>query len=1066
MQKFDSAGRFVLTFGGEVNKTTSANLCTAASHDVCGTGVAGTAPGQFSASYSYGLAAGLADDLFVADKDRIQRFNLQGEFQASVPVPGKQVQYLAFDPVSKDLYVTYAEKTGVHKLDATTGTEIGELQGQTYVATDPDGNVYTLTEGGVTQKIVQYDSSGNPLSPPTCCQPPLLPTSNFDRYVFNGIGTNGAGDLYVSHTFSQDGSSDSFIRLFGPGPVSFEAPPRVPPEILSQFATSVDRTGAVVSAEVNPHFWADTRFYVQYGTGKCSEGGCPSERPLPPGASLTTKAVAAALKTPGVFLEGLEPGTTYHYRFVAQSSGGGPVRGIGGKVGADGGESSFTTYPASTAKLDCPNQQFRTGFSAQLPDCRAFEMVSPVEKNNGDIKALVTINNFTTALDQSSSDGNRFTYSSYRAFADPQAGTYTSQYIAERQAGAGWASESISPVQGHAAAIVSESNLDNAYKAFSADLCSGWLVSAAEPVLAPGAIEGYGLPYRRDNCGGEGYEAMVTVEPTAAVDFELQGVSADGKKAIVRVRDKLTADAASGVNQTYYSSNGELYLVCILPNGFPSGQNCTGGSASPGATTGAGELGRMASVTNAISADGHRVYWTDSGPTGTVPKGGRSGAPGKIYLRLNPDQEQSALSGGQCTEAEKACTLKVSETVSTKAAEFLAATGDGDRALFEVTEGAQAGNLYRYDLEAGASTLVAKKVGVPSEEGPGSFVTGLLGASEDLSHVYFVSQEVLPETSGATAGKLNLYLDREGAKTFIATLSSGDVPGVNTPSNFSPAPIYKVARVSPDGNRLAFISTGSLTGYDNTDQVSGEADAEVYLYEAGAAGPVCVSCNPSGARPRGRALVVNGTKPRPVAATIPPAQHTLHFPRSLSDDGKRLFFDSYDPLLPRDTNGKADVYQWEAASGANDCEEAGAELYVPASQGCLSLISSGQSPSDSEFLDASPSGDDVFFTTSASLVPQDSGLIDVYDARVNGGFAQPSRVAACEGEACQGPPPPPNDPTPASATFDGAGNVTKAPRTRCAKGKVRRKGRCVAKKHKRATKQHGQRASHNRGANR
>lgn len=93
----------------------------------------------------------------------------------------------------------------------------------------------------------------------------------------------------------------------------------------------------------------------------------------------------------------------------------------------------------------------------------------------------------------------------------------------------------------------------------------------------------------------------------------------------------------------------------------------------------------------------------------------------------------------------------------------------------------------------------------------------------------------------------------------------------------------------------------------------------------------------------------------------------------------------------------------------------------------MDLISSGQSLKDSSFIDASPLGNDVFFTTLSSLLPQDPGLIDIYDARVEGGLpAPPQPAAACEGEACQSPPAPPNDPTPASSSFEGPGNVVEA----------------------------------------
>ncbi len=1045
VQKFDSAGRFVAMFGGEVDKTTTENICTAASGDECGVGTPGTAPGQFSSGFFFGIALGSSGQLFAADKDRIQRFNLQGEFEASIPVPGQQVWHIAFDPVSEDLYATFIPKEGggtqaVHKLDSTTGAEIEQFDGARLLATDLAGNVYTQGQGGkeFEGKIAQYDSSGELLSPPTCCEPPLLPGSTNQRFEVSGLGTNAAGDLYVSNAASPIGS---FIRLFGPGPVIFEGPPPVPPTISAQYATSVDRTGAAVGAEIDPHFFIDTHFYVEYGTGKCSEGNCEETRPLPPGALLGTKQLAGALKSPSVFLEGLKPETTYHYRFVAESTGGGPVRGIGGKVGIDGGESSFTTYPAQTVKADCPNQGFRTGFSAPLPDCRAYEMVSPIDKNNDDIKTLLSIIGYGTALTKSSISGDKFTYSSYRAFANPKAGYYTMQYLASREQGMGWTSEALNPPHAHAQVQGLQLSLESPYKAFSPDLCDGWLVAAPEPVPDPDAPEDYRNLYRQDNCGAGGYEALILqpeTESSAENLAEFQGASADVTKAIFRLRDKLTANAASDVWQAYYVSAGVPKLLCVLPDGTASGGHCSGGTGGEQINLVAPYLDRSSNVTGAISDDGRRAYWTDSGSM-------RSGA-GKVYLRLNPGEEQSEISGGECTEADKACTIEVSGTASTKAARFLMASPDGARALFRITEGNSEGNLYLFDLEAGSSSLIATKT------------LGVAGASEDLSRVYFTSTSAI--APGGIAGEPNLYLDDGGTKAFIATLTGAVADRQNT----WPEPVFHTARVSEDGSALAFNSAQPLTGYDSTDQVTGEADSQVYLYQAGAPGPVCVSCNPSGARPLGRRVTLDAFgESATMAASVPPAQFQLHFPHSLSDDGKRLFFDSYDALLPRDTNGKADVYQWAAASSQKECEEIGAELFVESSDGCLSLISSGQSPSDSEFLDASPSGDDVFFATNASLLPQDPGLIDVYDARTKGGLpGPPAPPGPCQGEACQIAPPPPNDPTPASATFRGAGDPSAKPRARCAKGKARRKGRCVAKKHKRVKRT----ANRNRGASR
>ena len=202
------------------------------------------------------------------------------------------------------------------------------------------------------------------------------------------------------------------------------------------------------------------------------------------------------------------------------------------------------------------------------------------------------------------------------------------------------------------------------------------------------------------------------------------------------------------------------------------------------------------------------------------------------------------------------------------------------------------------------------------------------------------------------------------------------------------------------------------------------------------------------------------------AATIPTWQSQFYASRALSEDGSHLFFNSFTPLVPRDVNGKADVYQWQAADSRVACEAAGAERYVPSSAGCLSLISSGESASDSTFVDASPTGRDVFFTTDSSLVSQDPGLVDVYDARIDGGFAPPANPAPCEGEACQAAQPLPPSPVTATAGY-GAGNPQNL-KPACSKGwrAVRRHGkwRCQKKKQRQGDKRSGKHGNQKRAS--
>ena len=167
-----------------------------------------------------------------------------------------------------------------------------------------------------------------------------------------------------------------------------------------------------------------------------------------------------------------------------------------------------------------------------------------------------------------------------------------------------------------------------------------------------------------------------------------------------------------------------------------------------------------------------------------------------------------------------------------------------------------------------------------------------------------------------------------------------------------------------------------MTGYDSTDAASGEPDSEIYLYDANPSGPgklTCISCNPTGARPFGRAI---GSLPDNkaqlwAAATLPGWQEQLRPTRFLADDGAYLFFQSFEALVPADTNGGQDVYEWQRASSEVECRQVGAGLYSESADGCISLLSSGQSPEDSELLDASENGRNLFIATGASLLPQD-----------------------------------------------------------------------------------------------
>jgi hypothetical protein len=1113
VQKFDPEGHLLLMFGGKVNKTkeeegapeAEQNRCPIAPTDVCQAGTEGAGNGQFG-DWPFSSFIAVSPDgttIYVGDQNRIQEFDTEGNYLADLPDPegllaGNTVQSLAVAPNGGDLYVSLQNKgtvagianpPNVYRLSPTTGKVLGsplKVGIPETVATDPAGDVYVFDHiapgnesepGNHTARVLEFDAAGTQVA------------SLFENEFTNttGIASGSAclsegADIYVANSIQEN----SFVRAFGPHPddPGCPPPPRAP-TIEAQYAVSADTDRALLRAQINPHFWADTRYYVQYGTAPCSEGGCEKVVPAAPGSLLGAGLVDESIASAGVLIAGLQPDTTYHFRFVSQSSGGGPVYGVDpdgeGPEAAgfeEGLEGTFTTFPSPEPPPDpdpCPNAQFRSGASVALPDCRAYEMVSPVDKNNGDIAARFTATTppVRASLEQSSTSGDKLTYSAMTAFGGAQSGQYTNQYLAGRGAG-GWSTEAIDPPQQGPHLIEGIAFLDTPYRAFSTDLSEGWFLTYTEPVLAPGARAGLPNIYRRDGASGS-VEACTTAAPEEVKQRQfapqLQGVSADGHVAVFGALEKLTPDASDAeasqipVEQLYLCSqrDGEprsQRLVSVLPNGTASDFNSSAGT--PFLEEG-DPFGRNSSVTHAISSDGSRVFWT------TDPKDqGEIASYGTLYLRVNAGQEQSALENGdECTEAAKACTLEVSAAVTSRPARFWLASADGSKALFSFDPDGKAGpageKLYEFDLaDPESPTPIA------------GAAKGVLGGSEDASRFYFISEEALSgeeENSNgdkAKAGQPNLYLHEEGGDVFIATLSGLDAgQSESFSSTANRDPYLRASRVSPDGRHAVFMSNRSLTGYDNTDANSGQADEEVYLYDADAKELLCVSCNRSGARPSGRAVdEEEGGNSFPVwsAARIPGWQRSLYPGRPLSDDGSRVFFESFEPLVLADTNGKKDVYQWEAA-GTGSCEAKGTS-FVEASGGCVSLVSSGKSPTDSVFVDASADGSNVFFRTGASLLPQDPGLIDVYDARAGGGFPPlPPDPPPCEGEACQSPPAPPDDPTPSSSAFEGPGNLEEHP-ARCGRGKARRKGRCVATKHHHKNHRGAKRAHRNRRGHR
>ncbi len=739
----------------------------------------------------------------------------------------------------------------------------------------------------------------------------------------------------------------------------------------------------------------------------------------------------------------------------------------------------------------CSNEAL-VGFRSELPDCRAYEMVSPLFKD-GVAGHLLAV----------SADGNHVLSKTFGAFAETPSDSNQGAVYEFSRADGGWQAQAVSPP--------ASQFLFQGIQATSPDLNrSLWLTRLpgqsiyAEdlylreadgtfvqvgPLVPPSAAAGppggvYETPY---------YAVSINYSDAS---FNLSHVLLEYATTAPLWPGDTTAVLPSATNRSLYeftgTGNQRPELVGVNSEGRLI-SNCK---------TDAGATGRAGSsdLYNAISADGATVFFTAVGHSageGSCPAKVQAPAINELYARLNG--EETVPISEPAASACALCRTPVTPGEGRADGIFAGASEDGSQVFFLTTqallEEAHTTNLYEYDFDAPPGAKVTRVSA--SEGGEAASVQGVARVSEDGSHVYFVAQGVLTgEPRGgeqlsagsclaelsqaelaeedllkdgrcrAKPGADNLYVYERDAQHpggrvgFVATLCSGEeasglVTGVKTcPSastdetDWSPEDSRPVS-ATPEGRFLVFQSAGDLTAGDSSDQ------PQIFEYDARTGELVRVSIGRGGQMVEANS---NGSSIVSPSYTEPVSPVDAVSQLAVSDDGSTVAFESVGALTEEaqaaHAAGVESVYEYRSTGSIRN--------------GDVYLMSDGASMLPNSLLGTDPSGADIFFETLASLVPGDTDTeFDMYDARVDGGFAQGPGAAECAGEGClaaRAQPPILGAPSTNAVIGTNAVSLTppivsptpaaKKPKAtvRCAKGERVSHGRCVKFKGKRRSR--------------
>jgi hypothetical protein len=665
-----------------------------------------------------------------------------------------------------------------------------------------------------------------------------LPAGNAAKSVnFRTTGLKPNTTYLVALVAENDGGSDESSEVAGHA-ARFTTLAEAPSiSTLPGFADG--ESGFQLKGEVNPLGSQVTRCVFEVGPDQSYGSTLPCEQS--PGAGQRGVIVEAKVV-------GLNAGSAYHYRITAESAAG----------SAHSADSIFVPLQAPPG-APCANEEIRAEQGSQfLPECRAYEQVSPTEKSY-DVGS--NINAATIDL-KVAPDGERVTFSGRTPLPGSLDGGFLG--LGANRGADGWTIDGLIGAPGPAQMGLGFPSADGVLVGTTPDQrTSVYYDYATPPFGALYILRADGTRQRiATSVAPLSTETCVPLSGGCPNQVWFEGISDDGRHVVFSSSHPLVAGLTANGNDVLYewtddgSNGGAGSIAVVNRTNQPSLSLLDPGPAELG-SEGFGlddRFGYTSGLRHAISSDGSRIFFQNPAP----PSNNLGSA--HLYLREH---------GAHTTE------VSAPEAGGSAASEvkYLDASQDGSIVYFWANaaltvDGDPHGGIYKYTVTTGRLAFVAPT----SSEAP--MVQGY--ASEDGAQLLFEDEP--------NPGHRVTKLFSRGVVRDVLDGAIGNFT-VDHMADYACATV----NVTPSGRYFTFTSLNHVYRYDTLVGALTVVGANERGVPDSSAVPATFGVNTCDA-------VLDN--PRSVAS------------RTISADGSTIAFETAASLVPNDNNQRDDVYVW------------------------------------------------------------------------------------------------------------------------------------------------------------